>query len=422
MKRKINEKAPGFERLSRKHEELSYNIELITPMAGGGVSSWHPDMENPVRTQSIKGQLRFWWRTMAAADMTAMDLKTKEDDLWGNTDKASPVRIAVEMVNKVTEEDNQLKIDRDDKDNLQYDEAEVPGYVLFPFQSENDPVRMLKDIEFTLTVTCPPDNKKDVENCIKLWLLFGGLGARLSRGCGSLYCQQVMADLQTGKEIKDFILSVSGDNPHGLDPAKWPVLAGSRFGFAAGTGKEQESSPQSLWCGYLNKYRDFRQGKFAREKKQGSVPGKTLWPEADAIRTITKEHNKNSPRHPDKWFPKAAYGLPVLSDFNASTKVGDPRGNFTLQPKNGERWPSPFIMKVIRLNDNRTVKIWLLLNHSIPELELLQKNGSVIHEIPDNEHPDSYADKQILYDRTVPAPGTSPHDALIAHLGVEEVK
>lgn len=39
-----------------------YEIELITPMFGGGVLTRENDPSFPIRPTSIRGQLQFWWR------------------------------------------------------------------------------------------------------------------------------------------------------------------------------------------------------------------------------------------------------------------------------------------------------------------------------------------------------------------------
>ena len=40
----------------------AYQIELVTPMFGGGVSTRVNDPSFPIRPTAIRGQLAFWWR------------------------------------------------------------------------------------------------------------------------------------------------------------------------------------------------------------------------------------------------------------------------------------------------------------------------------------------------------------------------
>ena len=45
----------------------SYEIELITPIFGGGVEPRVNDPSFPIRTTAIRGQLQFWWRATVGA-------------------------------------------------------------------------------------------------------------------------------------------------------------------------------------------------------------------------------------------------------------------------------------------------------------------------------------------------------------------
>ena len=66
MRRKRVSKIPDIFIPSQetKITKKSFKFELITPMFGGDAESWQLDLKNPVRCQAVKGQLRFWWRTM----------------------------------------------------------------------------------------------------------------------------------------------------------------------------------------------------------------------------------------------------------------------------------------------------------------------------------------------------------------------
>ena len=44
--------------------ELTLNITVSTPMAGGGVEAGIVNEKRPVRVPSIKGHMRYWWRMM----------------------------------------------------------------------------------------------------------------------------------------------------------------------------------------------------------------------------------------------------------------------------------------------------------------------------------------------------------------------
>ncbi|MDO5675374.1 MAG: type III-B CRISPR module RAMP protein Cmr1 [bacterium] len=406
--------------------EKKYQIELLTPMAGGGTASWKPDFGNPVRTQAIKGQLRFWWRTMQPLPLfTSAQLKAAEDTFWGNTEGASPIRLNV-LVNGQAQPVNIGWGGRGDN-YLQFRDAGLPGYVLFPLQNSFDPEDecqlIASGLSFTLTVQCPNTAAviETVKNTVKLWVLFGGLGARTTRGCGSLYCPEIMEDFPDGAAIKRFIDSVTPEGSPDLGSAPWPMLGNCKFGLAS---IPAANDAQQLWCTYLDQYGEFRQGgTYAREPGTArGRPGRSRWPEPDAIRRITGTFGTHQPRHGHQWFPRAAYGMPIETSFNTRSDPTDPKGKFNLQPAGSPRWPSPFILKVVKLANQTLAKAWLLLNHSLPhDLVLRAAPPYSDYELEGAEHPANYIGKQLLHGRTVPAVGTSPHQALIDYLGIPEV-
>ncbi|AKG18397.1 hypothetical protein AAX09_02130 [Moraxella bovoculi] len=74
------------EELNQQPNPLTWhtlNCELITPMYGGGVESTVVDRHMPIRTSSIRGNLRFWWRLLAKHKWKLDDIATKEKDIWG---------------------------------------------------------------------------------------------------------------------------------------------------------------------------------------------------------------------------------------------------------------------------------------------------------------------------------------------------
>lgn len=73
-----------------------YQIRLITPMFGGGVSPRVNDVSFPVRPTAIRGQLQFWWRaTVGAWFATPDELRAAESAVWGDTTRASRVQVRV---------------------------------------------------------------------------------------------------------------------------------------------------------------------------------------------------------------------------------------------------------------------------------------------------------------------------------------
>lgn len=412
----------------------SYRCELITPMVGGGTRSWHPDFGNPVRSQSIKGQLRFWWRTMQAFN-SAADLKAAEDGLWGSTQQAPRVSIRVEDVSHPST----TELSR--KPNRYMDYGNLPDYVLFPFQGQKEEngeyvqqFTLISRISFTLILSgnsLSNDEQTAVENSVKLWVLFGGLGARTRRGCGSIFSQEVMEHFQSSSAIHDFLRSYAPATGPAVGTSPYPSIANCRFGYA-----ETKIEPTSLWSQYMNTYKNIRQGSIGRDPVPagGNTPGRSRWPEPDTLRHRSGAITGHTPRHPDSWFPRAAFGLPIQTQFNTRKTLADPQGTFTLRPSDHERWPSPMILKVLKINDTTTAKIWLLLNHACPGNLILESTNYWTRStpprtvsIPTVELPTAITGKRVLAGSPLPAgtatlgPGTNPYDVLITYLNVPEV-
>lgn len=394
---------------------LRYHVNLITPMAGGGSDSWVPDIFQPVRCQSVKGQLRFWWRSIQPRT-TPRQLFEIEKNLWGgpgiqNGDEgtASAIRIHVNCVSG-------------DRKPVRYQdlENELPDYVLFPMAMLSPEQQKLWTVlSFDLALQVPENYREQIEDTVRLWILFGGLGARTSRGCGSLFCKEVMEAFQQAEDIVAFWRGFQNRAQSPFGDAGYPTIINSRLGVSL---QANQAEPWTVWNSLLSSFKAFRQGPgIARNRGQGNRPGRTYWPEADAIRRITGDHAPDhEPEHDaGNWFPRGAYGLPIQTEFKNAQ--GDPTDKFFLQPTGKERWPSPVILKVIQLPNTACIKTCLMLNHAMPEdIELLQ-GQNVLHALATDEHPMAYTGKTMPAHAGMLHSNENPYDALFRHLDVEEV-
>ncbi|MBC7821052.1 MAG: type III-B CRISPR module RAMP protein Cmr6 [Planctomycetaceae bacterium] len=88
----------------KRRAEVSHVLELVTPAFLAGP---HPDVpqfaarECDLRTATLRGLLRWWWRTMHAAWVDVATLRRLESALWGNTEQGGAVRIRVEPLGPV---------------------------------------------------------------------------------------------------------------------------------------------------------------------------------------------------------------------------------------------------------------------------------------------------------------------------------
>lgn len=376
MRNRLLKQLPDYQKSEEILVTTDFHFEVITPFLGGDAKSWELNLDAPIRTQSIKGQLRFWWRTL----QNESDYKTmlkKENELWGGKSGKdrngrdrhikSPIKIAVLDQKNLSTHHAELN----DKGFALKDEV-IPTYVAFPvtdaLKNKKQDVVYIKSAKFTLRVTYQKQHEKSIIPVLKLWTLFGGVGARTRRGCGSLYCESLLADFETADDICAFIRSFSSTDQKELAYCR---LAGALCAWDQGG-----DDPAKTWDNLIRKYAAFRQDRVPKSPK----PGRSYWPEPDAIRRVTNQASPlHQPSHPDGiWFPRAAFGLPIITKFNTRDNGhGDPDPQVQLLPDigTGERWPSPVILKVIKLNSGVVIKMALVLGQKFPEKLRLDQKG-----------------------------------------------
>lgn len=71
-------------------------LELVTPAFLAGASQTADDCE--LRPATLRGLLRWWWRTMHVGYVERSTLRRLEAAVWGDTEAGSPVRVVMESV------------------------------------------------------------------------------------------------------------------------------------------------------------------------------------------------------------------------------------------------------------------------------------------------------------------------------------
>nr|WP_321500827.1 type III-B CRISPR module RAMP protein Cmr1 [uncultured Dethiosulfovibrio sp.] len=371
---------------ARPREDLTpgfsdtYSISVVTPLFGGGFKAGEVDREHPVRGTAIRGHLRFWWRaTCGRKFSSSQELYHRESQIWGDTEKASSVRIWVS--------DQRLGsifscASFPQGKNFPKFNEDFPGYICFPFQGsrqrgkEKDPSKAALGTSFSLGINCPAEFKEDLEVALRAWVCFGVLGARTRRGAGSLFCEKLSPNKDDNlndwmkDHFGDYLGTVSADSDY-------PTLARGLL-----LGKRSKEAI-SVWKELSSLYGNFRQGEnLGRNKGEGNRPGRSRWPEADSIRRLLRT---NSPEHvpdsskPEESFPRAAFGLPIITHFK-DERTGDP-GDTQLYPKIGrdkkDRMASPLIIKPLAISEDKAVPMIVVLNAPLPDRIVLEKGRDV---------------------------------------------
>nr|WP_315468631.1 type III-B CRISPR module RAMP protein Cmr1 [uncultured Undibacterium sp.] len=375
---------------------LAYEVTLITYMMGGGVIAGAPDDKMPFRTKSLRGHLRHWWRVLArgkklSLNGTAMPetpdgWRSLEFSIWGGVQKesvhASRIGLHIDKIEK-------LSIEQYEKTNPTATRQHwgALAYALFPAKAPQGQTLGLNLVrpgaKLRLTVTLKDKElKNDVEQVIKFWATYGGFGARTTRGLGAVRVHQIIDGKPDPKPlcalppawIEPHIKSAQGwandrqnmlarpaeNNPLVFRPldtimtvclqaiAATPTI---RYASLALNANESHKA-------MIEKFQAFRQRVNLARNAGTNRPGRSYWPEGDAMRAKSAHY---SPRHtprssvvPDH-LPRADFGLPIILDFlidgpgnNATRDVRDRDPlKRSLMPLIHDRMSSPLILRPV---------------------------------------------------------------------------
>ena len=308
-------------------QKVTVHCKLITPMYGGGVKVGEIDREMPIRASSIRGHLRFWWRLLNGAGQSSPDLFANESKLWGGISRKGPRASRVTLRVKCAQVNDQNLIKKRELEKAHL----LPTYALILDPSKN-PTFLNAGYAFDLVLrfeqSVKAEERKGVIEALRWWASFSGIGARTRRGFGAVEV--------TTKDVE-------------LEPVS-PEEVERHGGRMVLSGRPNRCA-MKVWKEAIDALKQFRQGKgIGRASGSGNRPGRSLWPEADSIRRLKGTHAPSSvPKHPvDGFYPRAAFGLPLVFHFKDKNK-GDPKGkngdSLELSPVVHDRMASPLTLR-----------------------------------------------------------------------------
>lgn len=80
--------------------EFSTTLELVTPGFLAGASQQAEDCD--LRAATLRGQLRWWWRTMHAGFVDVKTLRALEGAIWGDTHGGGPLRVVLDRIVEIS--------------------------------------------------------------------------------------------------------------------------------------------------------------------------------------------------------------------------------------------------------------------------------------------------------------------------------
>ena len=366
------------------------HYRLITPLFGGGVQPGVVDEKFPVRGATVRGQLRFWWRATRGGDHgpTRAAMKAAEDRIWGSTTGGSKVTVAV--VNAKAGQPFQ-SVDRNGQPTEVGNIRSVDSYAAFPLRGkkaqggngwEKEPGVVHERVTFDLRLSFPTDLAKEVQAALWAWETFGGVGARTRRGFGAVHCTRVdtiagdaPGPWQWAYERDDLAGQLEADYKHlvsdqpfpdgvphlSRDPRRYRVVT-------AGPGHDAVA----VWRMLIGKLSAFRQSRPPARPPAKKTPGRSYWPEPDAIRRLTRTPNPLPPERRAHYafnkFPRAAFGLPIIFEFKNEKNANfyEPRQT-ELKGGDASRMASPLILRPLPLAGGGFAGLALILDAPGPD-------------------------------------------------------
>lgn len=187
--------------------------EFITPCFCGGADQVKPEL----RSQSIRGQLRWWYRICGAT-------QDEETELFGSTNKVSPLTVRIDNVNNEPKPFNW----KDEKNKT------LSDYLWFFLKNQK---RECLPVGTTFDLILKSKEKNFLEKGVvvaTLWISLGALGSRSTRAAGCMklideyavdmpslwekVCKQL--SLAKGKNAP-FELFKDSNKANGLEAAEW---------------------------------------------------------------------------------------------------------------------------------------------------------------------------------------------------------
>jgi len=174
----------------------TFQLELITPCFCGGAE---PEKQAEIRAPSIRGQLRWWFRTLRGfKSLTARGLSVRDQEalIFGNT--AGDGGKAGELIVRVSPPRG-CKL-TDSANHPQPNMRKPEGYLLFPLRQQTRMKSSLPCFDLTVVWRGEPDLWEDIRALIAVFGHFGGLGFRSRRAMGALAFRSHVPDVSSARQ------------------------------------------------------------------------------------------------------------------------------------------------------------------------------------------------------------------------------
>lgn len=355
---------------------VSFDVKLITPLFMGGEDK----NSSALRSASVKGLMRYWWRAIKSSDDIHAILN-QEVDIFGGQ-----VKLTDKKINAQRSSFN-LTVEPlagcDEAENFKYSLLGMGAkYLFYSFNLGDNKKRKYIPNEATYKINLSGRREEKLKEAIAaLWCMIylGGSGSRARRGAGNMIAENVTVggigiedkkyfdsltsffiprQLQSPDQVKQWYencyrgLGISGMHEKFEHLPEYPYLKNARLLIFKASHSWQEAL--NLLGGKFQSYRTGR--------GEGH-------PEKEPDRTMVKQFLRGgiAPDH----IRRTAFGMPL--NF----------GSVVLQPEHSSRCASPVIIKVVESN-GRYFPLLLLMagEHPMHGSKKQKINNSIINDPP----------------------------------------
>ena len=177
---------------------ITFECEIITPMFLNGADGISPEIRSP----TIKGALRFWWRAMNG-HLSITELRKQEADIFGGTDeKVGRSKVII----------------RTNYPILTFSEHKPVPHKSFTANAYDANVKQVFQVSLSLSVVKHDFNLKKLESLFILTSILGGFGKRVRRGFGSIKVKKIngtdVVESERCSITKDILLYLENISPN----------------------------------------------------------------------------------------------------------------------------------------------------------------------------------------------------------------
>jgi CRISPR-associated protein Cmr1 len=327
---------PALPAATRPEEwTASHQLRSLTPIFGGGSRSKRGDADQPLRTASIRGQLRMWWRSFQQHP-TIAELWEAERQLFGGVHGERAVASRVRVLAWA-----QAEAVKDKPSAFNW-----ALWVMDTHASASQQLFKLKEGSGQLRLSGPKGRAQELERMVWLWLMLGGVGGRSRRGLGALWSDQLPV-FASGEQWAKELLACS----EGLQPRPWPTLAGLRCLWL-----QPEPSAEAACGKALEAFK-------AARGMRDLGPGKS--PRFDGSQRIPQIQSQDwgtirdsGDRHGTYGGYTAAFGLPIQYRSSDDKHF---KGTIMVSPAGFSRLPSPVLVRPVPLANKQFLPGLVLL-------------------------------------------------------------